>query len=142
MYGKTHTPEARARISKANKEREHRKGFNLSEEQKQLLSSLAKERTGEKNPFFGKHHTEETKEKIREKNKLAREREEYNSPNAKPVVVDGVLYKSSMDASKKLGIDRSLFSHRLRSKLEKYSNYEYADKCPTTIETTTTVEKE
>jgi group I intron endonuclease len=142
MYGKTHTPEARAIISHANKTREHRRGFKLSDEQKQLLSKLAKEKTGKKNPFFGKHHTEETKRKIREQNEMSRLKEGYIAPNSRPVIVDGVTYKSSSDASKKLGIERSLFGHRLRSSLEKYSNYKYVDKCPTTIETATNVERE
>jgi hypothetical protein len=38
----------------------------LSEEQRAALSSAAKLRTGEKNPFFGKTHTQETRDKIAE----------------------------------------------------------------------------
>ena len=36
----------------------------LTEEQRKNLSEHAKQRTGEKNPFFGKRHTEETRQKI------------------------------------------------------------------------------
>ncbi len=114
----------------------------MSDEQKQLLSDLAKERTGVKNHFFGKQHTEETKRKIREQNELTRSRIDCNAPNSRPVMVNGIVYKSSMDACRKLHIKRAIFSHRLRSKLDKYANYQYADKRPTTIETATTVERE
>lgn len=141
MYGKTHTPEARAIISHANKNRIHRRGFKLSDEQKKLLSFLAKERTGAKNHFFGKSHSEETKKRIRERNIATSQQPGYVNPNARPVIVDGVLYASSSEAYTKLGIERSLFGHRLRSKLEKYSNYQYADKCSTTIETAAEADK-
>ena len=40
---------------------------NWSEEGLQKLSRLAKERKGEKNPFYGKKHSEETKAILREK---------------------------------------------------------------------------
>lgn len=45
------------------------KGIPKSDEHKRKLSELAKQRTGEKNPFYGKKHTEETKRKIAEKAK-------------------------------------------------------------------------
>jgi hypothetical protein len=38
-----------------------KKGETLSEEQRQKLSEAAKQRTGERNPFWGKTHSEETK---------------------------------------------------------------------------------
>lgn len=141
MFGKSHTAEARAIISFANKNREHRRGFKISDEQKQLLSNFAKTRTGKKNSFFGRQHSEETKEKIRNRNKLARQEKDFRAPNSEPVMVDGIVYKSSSEACKELGIKRAIFSHRLRSKLEKYSNYQYANKRSTTIETATTVDK-
>lgn len=40
---------------------------NWSEEGMQKLKELARQRTGENNPFYGKSHTEETKQKLREK---------------------------------------------------------------------------
>lgn len=43
-------------------------GHTHTEETKQKLSELAKQRTGESNPFYGHTHTEETKQKIREAN--------------------------------------------------------------------------
>ena len=76
MYGKTHSPEARAKISEA------RKVENLSEETRAKMSDAQKGKTlsaetrskiseanmGEKNHFYGKHHTAETKEKISKAN--------------------------------------------------------------------------
>lgn len=40
-----------------------------SEETKEKLSKVAKERVGDKNPFFGKHHTQEAIDKGRQKQK-------------------------------------------------------------------------
>jgi hypothetical protein len=42
----------------------------MTDEQKQLMSELAKKRCGAKNPFYGKHHSEETKQKISEIRRL------------------------------------------------------------------------
>ena len=39
------------------------KGRTISEEHRRKLSEAAKDKTGDKNPFFGKHHSEETKAK-------------------------------------------------------------------------------
>lgn len=44
-------------------------GRKLSEETKEKLSEIAKQRTGEKNPFYGKHHSEESKLKMSESKK-------------------------------------------------------------------------
>ena len=55
--------EHKDKISQALKDRK------LSEETKKKLSELAKQRTGEKNPFYGKTHSEEAKKKISEANK-------------------------------------------------------------------------
>ena len=76
MYGKTHSPETRAKIS------ETRKAENLSDETRAKLSATQKGKTlsaetrakiseankGEKNHFYGKRHTEETKAKISKAN--------------------------------------------------------------------------
>lgn len=59
MYGKTHTEEARKKIS------EKLKGKKYNEDRiEQMRISFS----GEKNPMFGKNHTEETKKIISEKN--------------------------------------------------------------------------
>ena len=67
MFGKT-------------KEKNPRFGKTHTEETKQLLSNLAKTRTGEKNPFFGKKHSEETRAKM--KTAWERRRAKNNSDQA------------------------------------------------------------
>ncbi len=75
MYGKTHTEEARAKISEAHKKEnlseetlakmsDAQKGKKASPETKAKLSASRK---GEKNHFYGKHHSEATKQILREK---------------------------------------------------------------------------
>jgi hypothetical protein len=78
FYGKTHTPEAKAKISAANS------GRVQSEEEKQKqkaamtgkkrapfseewLAKLTETRQGERNGMYGKTHSEETRQKIRER---------------------------------------------------------------------------
>lgn len=43
-------------------------GKHISDEKKALLSEYAKQRTGEKNPFYGKSHSEKTKKTLSEAN--------------------------------------------------------------------------
>lgn len=50
---------------------ESNKNIPKSKEHKEKLSKLAKQRTGEKNPFFGKEHSKETKLKISNANSIA-----------------------------------------------------------------------
>ena len=42
-------------------------GKPKTEEHKKKLSELAKQRTGDKNPFYGRHHSEETKAILKER---------------------------------------------------------------------------
>ena len=62
------TPEMREKQSRAMKARAAQglqaKGWKLSEKRRQQISEMAKQRTGEKNPFFDKKHSRETKIKI------------------------------------------------------------------------------
>jgi hypothetical protein len=136
MFGRTHTPEARAKISEANRQREPRRGFNLTEEAKEKLRAKAALRTGEKNGFFGKTHTQESIDRA-----VAARRRHYESTGnvyaqAKTVMVDGVTYPSAREAAAQLDIGYTLLIHRLKSPLPKYSDYQYLDKSPTTIEST------
>jgi len=55
MYGKTHSIEARNKISMAHKD------IPLSQSHKENISEATK---GEKNHFYGKNHSKETKEKM------------------------------------------------------------------------------
>src|SRR5574337_526796 len=60
MFGKTHTPEAKAKISATHK------GKTISEEHKKKISAYMK---GRPSPTKGKKHTEETKRKMSEASK-------------------------------------------------------------------------
>src|SRR5574343_497005 len=68
MYGKTHTPEALAKMKlTAHLGGLKNIGRKHSFEMKAKLSAIAKTRTGSKNPFFGKEHSEETKKLLSSK---------------------------------------------------------------------------
>jgi len=68
-YGKKHTEEAKEKIRQARLGKSSwNKGIPCSDEQKEVLreKALARDLSGEKNPFYGKHHTKATKEKNRQ----------------------------------------------------------------------------
>ena len=122
MYGKTHTEEARKIFSELHMGNTYTKGKKASEETKQKLSKMRKNKnTGEENPFFGKHHTEETKEKLREKIKGTQ------SPSRISISIDNINYVSMTDASKKLSIPLPTILWRLNSKNPKFNNYKYSE---------------
>lgn len=121
MWGKAHTAEAREKISKANLGNKHRLGLPLSDEHKKLLSEMASQRTGEKNPFFGMNHSDETKKRISETKKL----QGLKPTNSRQVLIEGVIYESVTEAGRQLGIAPALLVHRLQSTKEKYSSYQY-----------------
>lgn len=124
MYGKTHTPEAREKISAMLKGK--RLGVKIgpmSEENKRKLSEarLKDPPVGEKNPFFGKKHTPESLEKMR-----SWDRNKSNMTFVKPVEVDGVAFKSRADAARALNIPQALMTHRLKHP-ERYPTYKSLD---------------
>jgi group I intron endonuclease len=129
MWGRTHTPEARAKMSSANLGITRRSGFTLTEEHRKMISDYAKTRTGEKNPFFDKHHSDETKRRLSEQGKL-RASEGFIPANARKVKVDDTVYVSLTEASRQLGIAPALMVYRLQSDKEKYSNYQYVTEMP------------
>ena len=122
MFGKTHTEEARKKISKINKGRPSpNKGGHISDEQKKILSESAKLRVGEKNAFFGKHHSEETKAILRAKRT-------GNIPtNSISITIDDINYISITDASRQLGLCTTTVLWRLKSKNPKFNNYKYTE---------------
>jgi len=74
MCGRTHSKEARKKISEANKGKSYseetrkkislsKKGKSYSEEFRKKISEVTK---GEKNPFYGKKHSDEAKKKMSE----------------------------------------------------------------------------
>jgi 5-methylcytosine-specific restriction endonuclease McrA len=54
--------------------------YKRTKEHRENLSNLAKQKTGEKNPFFGKKHKKETKDKLSE---YAKKRTKERNPNYK-----------------------------------------------------------
>jgi group I intron endonuclease len=121
MYGKTHTEEVRKNNAILKKGNINFKGHKHTEETKQKLSEIRKNKnTGEKNPFFGKHHTEETKQKIKEKSKGRL------PPNTKKITINGVFYISITEAGRQLNISQPTILWRLNSKNPKFDSYKYA----------------
>lgn len=72
------------------------------------------------NPFYGKQHTDETKNILREKRTGV-----YNGNQNIPIVIDGVEYRSSGEASKILNIPMVTIRWRVKSKNKKFENYKY-----------------
>lgn len=124
MYGKTHSVEARSKISKANKGNKTFLGKKHTTEARRLLSEHAKRRTGNKNHFYGKHHSDATKQKIREIH-LGRV-----PTNVRPVSIDGVVYPSLTEAGRKLGKNTTVILHRVKSKNPKFSEYRWTSEMP------------
>lgn len=114
MYGKTHSPEARALISAANLGNTNGKGRKNSLEHRAKISERARERVGDKNSFFGKKHSDATKEKLRQANKGKLPK------NSRRISVDGVEYPSIKAAAAAVGVSSALIAYRIRS-----SKYDY-----------------
>lgn len=124
MFGKTHTEEAKQKISEAQKlivgDKRHNYGKKLSKEHRKNLSNSVKLlRIQEKNPFYGKHHTEENKKKMSE-------RMIGNIPvTRKAILINNIEYNSISQASKYLNINLSTISNRVKN--IKFENYKYKD---------------
>lgn len=117
MFGKTHTDEAKERISNASKGNSYSKGRIMKQSQKDILSYYASKRIGELNPFYGKSHSEETKLKISESNK-------GKIPvNVKALSIDGQDFISYAEASRFLGIPVVTIRYRCLSENIKFKNY-------------------
>ena len=129
MFGKTHTEEVKKMNSKLKKGNTNFKGCKHTEESKQKMSEIRKNKnTGENNSFFGKHHSEETKQKIREKNIG------NIPPSNKEITIDDFFYISISEAGRQLNIPAPTILWRLNSKNPKFDNYKYANKEETTTQ--------
>lgn len=95
-------------------------GEEKAKEVKKKLSDFAKNRTGEKNPFFNKKHSDETLKKMSEIKKG-----KYKGSQNIPFEIDGVIYNSLGEASKELNIHITTIRWRLNSKNKKFENYKY-----------------
>lgn len=132
-FGKKWNSEQRERMSSQRKGLpSFRKGKTFEElfgiEKANLMKIEHSERmknklTGVNNPFYGKKHTEENKKFLSESQK--------NKPSKgfvsklKPFYIDGVIYLTLNEASKKLNINYLTIRHRLNS--NKFTNYVYIE---------------
>jgi hypothetical protein len=131
---------------------EKKKGVKLTEEHKRKTSETLK---GRKRPQevvdkivktrkenSGWKHSEETKNKIRTNNGMKREevrnklkgreisdetkkKKSESSVNKKPCVIGNVRYESIVEASKVLNLKWDKVSDRIKSKSEKFKNWNY-----------------
>jgi group I intron endonuclease len=95
-------------------------GEEKAEEIRKKISIFASTRIGEKNPFFGKSHSEEYKKNASEK----RKGKYYGEQNIS-FLIDDKEYESLGIASKELNIPITTIRWRLKSKNEKFINYQY-----------------
>lgn len=133
MFGRTHSEEAKERISKLNRgRRPHNLGVPTPEDIKarQRDSASGRVRTGERNPFYGKTHTQEVRRKIAEK---AKGRKPYN---ALACTVNGVEYNSFKEASVAIGVPVVTIRHRCNNDNPRFKDWYLGRKCPERIEST------
>ncbi len=121
MFGKTHTDEAKAKVSEANTGNSYAKGTVRTPEQRAFLSRLASQRTGEKNSFFGKRHSEATKQHL----SAVKKANPRLPGNARKISINGVVYESLMAAKRATGVSQALLIHRIKSANIKYTGYFY-----------------
>jgi group I intron endonuclease len=76
--------------------------------------------TGERNPFYGRHHTEENKKYLSELHKGKR-----YSDNNHEITINGVDYKSYLEAAKLLNACWGTLRWRVLSKNPKYKDYNF-----------------
>jgi len=81
--------------------------------------SKCRDRNGKQNPFFGKTHSNKTRKKI---SKMMIERNRINNTNKIKIQVDGVIYDSFTEASKKLNCAVASIRNRLNNPI-KFPNY-------------------
>lgn len=123
MYGRSHTPEARAKISAKNMGRTPpNKGVGMRAEQKELLSKKALDRyaSGAVNPFLGKSHTRKTKNILSRKAKERYADPNYTTAQARKVKCDGRVYKSVSEAARQIGCVPASILFRIKSPNFKY----------------------
>lgn len=117
MWGRTHTAEARQKMSQANLGISRNKGIKRSDETKLKLSLIASQRVGAKNPFYGKTHSEKTRKLLSDKGKGKL------PSNCVKISIDGVIYQSLGEASRITGIPVVTIRWRVLSKNKRFDNY-------------------
>lgn len=89
------------------------------EEIRELRRKLA---TGKNNPMYGKPKSQKMIDAVKK-------------ANSKSVSIEGVVYSSISEASKKLGIGGTTISYRINAQTDRFKDWVYVDnKCATTIE--------
>jgi hypothetical protein len=77
-----------------------------------------RDKSGINNPFYGKTHSEETKKKLSESRKGKK------PTNMRQVIIDDIIYESLAEASRQTSIPSPTILWRIKSKNEKYRNYQ------------------
>lgn len=96
------------------------RNFNLTDSWKEKLSFSAKQKTGQKNPFFNKKHSNETKQRLSEFRTGSKNVQCYKS-----VVINGIVYESVTAASQSTGVPMPTIVHRAKSQKPLFVNWYY-----------------
>lgn len=117
--GREHSEQTRKKISLANSgSRHHQYGKKVPESTKRKIIESV---TGERNHFYGRSHNEETKQMISEKKKGS------VPVNRRAVIINGIIYKSVMEASIAHDVSDTTIIHRIRSTSGNFQEYTYLD---------------
>lgn len=122
MFGKTHTAEARLKISLARVGKPWNKGVRKSDEAKLNMSIAARKRasaSGYVNGFQGKTHSETARRRMSEVNKGRK------PPNVRAVRVGRRQFDSLRAAAKHLGVVTATVLYRVHA--ASYPDYTYID---------------
>ncbi len=76
------------------------------------------DKNGSSNPFYGKNHSDESKSKMSESRRGSK------PSNTLYIEIDGIIYYGLSEASKATGIKPTTIWHRIKSKNDKYKDYQ------------------
>lgn len=124
MYGRTHSPETRLKLSAINLGNQYAKGAVRTAEHRKRLSEMASARTGELNAFYGRTHSDETKIRLA---KLASDRAKSGvlPSNTLRIKIGRKKYRSASEAARAVGCTPATILNRVRS--PKFPEYEFVN---------------